>query len=145
MAQLLKDKSMVALWQSFFEENYKSEIENIALEYPNRRSLIVDYWDIDRTNPSLAEKLVNQPYKTIFNAEEALKNIDVAVEKKIILHFRVINIPDLHKIIIRKIRANHLGKLKAIEGLVKKRTDVRPKLQVAAFICQKCGAIIRIE
>ena len=86
MAQLLKDKSMVALWQSFFEENYKSEIENIALEYPDRRSLIVDYWDIDRSNPSLAEKLVNQPYKTIFNAEEALKNIDVAVEKKIILH-----------------------------------------------------------
>ena len=145
MAQLLKDKSMVALWQSFFEENYKSEIENIALEYPDRRSLIVDYWDIDRTNPSLAEKLVNQPYKTIFNAEEALKNIDVAVEKKIILHFRIINIPELHKIIIRKIRANHLGKLKAIEGLVKKRTDVRPKLQVAAFACQKCGAIIRIE
>ncbi len=33
----------------------------------------------------------------------------------------------------------------AIEGLVKKRTEVRPKLQIAAFQCQKCGAIIRIE
>jgi replicative DNA helicase Mcm len=145
MVQLLKDKSLVASWQNFFEENYKSEIETVALEYPEKRSLLVDYWDIDRADPKLAENLINQPYKTIFNAEEALKNIDVAAESKIVLHFRVINLPDLHKIIIRKIRANHLGKFKAIEGLVKKRTEVRPKLEVAAFLCQKCGAVIKVE
>jgi len=33
----------------------------------------------------------------------------------------------------------------AVDGLVKKRTEVRPKLQVGAFQCQKCGAIIRVE
>ena len=33
----------------------------------------------------------------------------------------------------------------SIEGLVKKRTEVRPKLQLAAFQCQKCGAVIRVE
>ncbi len=125
MVQLLKDNSLVASWQNFFEENYKSEIETVALEYPEKRSLIVDYWDIDRIDPKLAEELINQPYKTIFNAEEALKNIDVAVENKIILHFRVTNLPDLHKIIIRKIRANHLGKLKAIEGLVPEKIQWR--------------------
>jgi len=145
MVQLLMDKSLVALWQSFFEENYKSEIETVALEYPEKRSLIVDYWDIDRTDPKLAENLINQPYKAIFNAEESLLNIDVAAENKIKLHFRVTNLPELHRIIIRKIRANHIGKLKAIEGLVKKRTEVRPKLQVAAFLCQKCGAVIKVE
>lgn len=145
MLQLLKDESLAASWQSFFEENYKSEIETVALEYPEKRSLIVDYWDIDRTYPELAEKLINQPYKVIFNAEEALKNIDVAAENKIKLHFRVTNLPELHKIIIRNIRANHLGKFKAVEGLIKKRTEVRPKLQVAAFLCQKCGAVIKVK
>jgi replicative DNA helicase Mcm len=145
MVQLLKDKSLVASWQSFFEENYKSEIETVALEYPEKRSLLVNYWDIDRADPKLVEKLINQPYKTIFNIEEALKNINVATEEKIKLNFRITNLPDIHKIIIRKIRASHLGKLKAIEGLVKKRTEVRPKLQVAAFLCQKCGAVMKIE
>jgi replicative DNA helicase Mcm len=33
----------------------------------------------------------------------------------------------------------------ATEGLVKKRTEVRPKLKVGAFQCQKCGAIMKIE
>ncbi len=142
---MLKDESLVASWQSFFEENCKSEIETIALEYPENRSLIVDYWDIDKVYPTLTEMLINQPYKTLFNAKEALKNIDVAAEHKLQLQFRVDNLPDTQKILIRKIRANHLGKYTAIEGLVKKVTEVRPKLQVAVFQCQKCGAIIKID
>jgi len=142
---VLKDESLVASWQSFFEENCRSEIETIAIEYPEKRSLVIDYWDIDKVDSNLTELLLNQPFKTFFNAEEALKNIDVAAENKLQLHFRVKNLPDTQKILIRKIRSNHLGKLAAVEGLVKKRTEVRPKLQVAAFQCQKCGAIIRIN
>jgi len=145
MIRLLKDESLVASWQRFFEENYKSGIETVAIEYPEKRSLYVDYWDIDRADPKLTEMLINQPYKAIFNAEEALKNVDVAAENKLKLHFRVVNLPDTNKIIIRKIRANHLGTFVAVEGLVKKRTEVRPKLQVGAFQCQKCGAVLRIE
>ena len=143
--ELLKDTTLVDKWQNFFEEHYKSEIETVAFEYPEKRSLYVNYWDIDRAAPELAEQLIENPHKTIFNAEEALRNIDVAAEQNLKLHFRVINLPDLHHIDIRNIRAHHLGKLKAVEGLVKKRTEVRPKLQVAAFICQKCGAVIRVE
>jgi len=145
MVRLLKDQSLVAQWQKFLEEKCKSDIETVALEYPDKRSLYVDYWDIDKVDPKLADMLLNQPYKAFYNAEEALKNIDVASENKLQLHFRVTNLPDTDKIIIRKIRANHLGKLAAVEGLVKKRTEVRPKLQVGAFQCQKCGAVIKIE
>jgi len=145
MARLLKDKTLIDTWTAFLEEHYKSEIESIALEYPEKRSLYFDYWDIDRVDPKLTEMLINQPYKAIFNAEEALENIDVAVENKLKLHFRVVNLPDTNKIVIRKIRANHLGTFVAVEGLVKKRTEVRPKLQVGAFQCQKCGAVLRME
>ena len=105
----------------------------------------MDYWDIDKTDSSLAELLIEDPVKAIFNAEEALKNIDVAGEQDITLHFRVTNLPEIQRIIIRNIRSNHLGSLRAVEGLVKKRTEVRPKLQIATFVCQKCGAAIRIE
>ena len=145
MVKLLKDESLLAQWQKFFEENCKPDIETVALEYPEKRSLFVDYWDIDKADPKLTDLLINQPYKAKYNADEALKNIDVASENKLQLHFRVTNIPDTNRIAVRKIRANHLGKLAAVEGLVKKRTEVRPKLQVGAFQCQKCGAVIRIE
>ena len=145
MVRLLKDESIVSQWQKFLEEHCKSDIETVALSYPDKRSLFVDYWKIDKLDPDLAEMVLTQPYKAFFNAEEALKNIDVAVENKLDLNFRVINLPDTNKIIIRKIRANHLGKFMAVDGLVKKRTEVRPKLKVGAFQCQKCGAVIRID
>ena len=145
MVRLLKDESLVAQWQKFLEDNCKSDIETVALEYPEKRSLYVDYWDIDKADSKLAELLINQPYKALYNAEEALKNIDVASDNKLQFHFRVLNLPETSKIIIRKIRASHLGKLAAVDGLVKKRTEVRPKLQIGAFQCQKCGAVIRIE
>ncbi|MCX6665064.1 MAG: minichromosome maintenance protein MCM [Euryarchaeota archaeon] len=145
MQKLLKDESLVASWRNFFEENCKSDIETVAGGYPEKRSLVVDYDLIDKIEPKLAEMLLVQPYKGLHNAKEALKQIDTASENKLDLHFRIKNLPENQKIIIRKIRASHMGKLVAIEGLVKKTTEVRPKLLVAAFQCQKCGAVIRIE
>jgi len=145
LVRLLKDENLVAQWQKFLEEKCKAEIETAALEYPEKRSLYVDYWTIDKGDPKLAEIILSQPYKSFFNAEEAVKNIDVVSDEKISLNFRIFNLPDTNRINIRKIRASHLGKLAAVEGLVKKRTEVRPKLQVGAFQCQKCGAVIRIE
>ncbi|MCX6661217.1 MAG: hypothetical protein NTY91_01555, partial [Euryarchaeota archaeon] len=145
MVRLLKDESLTASWQGFFEDQCKAEIETVATEYPEKRSLLLDYWDVDKADPKLAELLLHQPYKTIFNAEEALRLIDVAAEQKLQLHFRVKNIPEAQKILIRKIRANRLGTFIAVEGLIKKITEVRPKLQIAAFQCQKCGAVMRIE
>jgi replicative DNA helicase Mcm len=145
MVRLLKDESLAASWENFFEDCCRPDIETIALSYPEKRSLLVNYWDIDKHDSKLADLLVNQPYKAIFNAEESLKNIDVAAENKLRLNFRVYDVPETQRILIRKIRSNHLGKYTAIEGLVKKITEVRPKLQVAAFQCQKCGAIIKIE
>ena len=142
---MLKDENLVASWQQFFEEHCKSQLETLALSYPNKRSLVLDYWKVDEVDDTLADLLLKQPYKAFFNAEEALKTIDVSLEHKMDLHFRVINLPETNKIIIRNIRANHLGTLVAVDGLVKKRTEVRPKLQVGAFQCQKCGAVIKVE
>ena len=145
LAKLLRDENLISLWEKFFLDHYKTEIENIVLSYPEKRSLYVDYWNVDRVDPSLAENLITNPYPTIYNAEEALKNIEVSTGERLRLHFRVFNLPDIHRIGIRKLRSVHLGKLIAIEGLVKKVTEVRPKLQIGAFQCQKCGAIIKLE
>ena len=73
MIKLLKDESLVAQWQKLFEENYKSQIETVALSYPDKRSLFVDYWDIDKVDSKLAELVLEQPYKAVFNADGVKK------------------------------------------------------------------------
>lgn len=144
MARLLRDETMVATWKEFFENHCKSDIETIALSYPETRSLLIDYWDIDKANPELAEQLLNHPYKVLLNAEEALKDIDVsALDEQLCIHFRVFNLPNA--IPIRDLRAEHAGKLISMEGLVKRATYVMPAVTTSAFQCQKCGAVIKIE
>ena len=135
-------ESLIEKWERFFQEYCKDKIESASLLYPEKKSLVLDYWDIDRHDSELAEHLLERPYKTIYAAEEALKLIETAGEA--LLRFRVRNLPESRKIEIRDLRAVHLGKFISVDGLVKKVTEVRPKLEDAAFQCQKCGAIIKV-
>ncbi len=144
MATTPTTKTLVEKWETLFTEYFKKEIEGIALSYPEKRSVIVDYWDIDRIDPELGEYLLEKPNNAFYAAEEALKKIDVPTDVHPQLHFRIRNLPDIQKIGIRKIRSQHLGKLLAIDGLVKKITEVRPKLEDAAYQCLKCGAVLKI-
>lgn len=136
-------ESLMEKWERFFQEYCKDKIESAALLYPEKKSLVLDYWDIDKYDAELGEYLLEKPYTAIFTAEEALKRIDVAGEAPP-LHFRVKNLPETRKIEIRDLRAIHLGKFISVSGLVKKVTEVRPKLQDAAFQCRRCGAIIKV-
>ena len=70
--------------------------------------------------------IINTPYRAIYAAEVALKRIDVAGEAPP-LHFRIKNLPETRKIEIRDLRATHLGKFIAVDGLVK-------KVKVAKFV-----------
>ena len=144
MVRLLKDKTSIAKWLSFFEEHYKSDMETLSLLYPKERSLCVDFETLDRYDTELSELLHRNPCKTIFNAEEALKQIDTTVGF-IQPHFRVVNLPDTYRKNIRELRSEHVGTLVSIEGLIKKHTPVKAKVIIGAFQCQKCGVVIRIE
>ena len=61
------------------------------------------------------------------------------------LHVRINKLPDeTARIGIRLLRAEHLGKFIAIEGLVRKATEVRPMLRQAVFQCMRCYAILKV-
>lgn len=139
---ILCDESNLHRWISFFEDNLKPQIETIATKYPEERNIQIDYWVFDRANPELLHDFLAFPATNLHHAEKALSQIDTAIGK-MDLRFSVVNIPD--KLPIGKMRASHTGKFLSIDGLVKKRTEVRPLVTNAAFQCSKCGAIIRVE
>jgi len=140
----LKNSESVHQWQSFLEDNYKSDIETLALEYPKKRSLYIDFDKLDKINSELAEFLINKPVESIYNVEESFKDMDTAIGK-IQPHIRFYNLPDTCKKAIRELRSENIGKLISIEGLVKKNTTVKADIKIAAYQCVKCGAIVRIE
>ncbi|RLF34070.1 MAG: AAA family ATPase [Thermoplasmata archaeon] len=135
-------ETLVERWERFFQDCCKDKIESAALLYPEKKSLVLKHEDIDRYDSELGEYLLDKPYQAIYAAEEALKRIDVAGE--IPHHVRVRELPEATRVEVRDLRTSHLGKFISVNGLVKKVTEVRPKLQDALFECQKCGAVIKM-
>lgn len=103
----------------------------------------VDFLDLSKFSPELAELLLEQPEEVIRACELALSNFDLPADKKNI-RIRFVHLPEQHKTYIRHIRSKHLNKLLLIEGVVRQKSDVRPQVTVARFECPSCGNVMNI-
>jgi replicative DNA helicase Mcm len=130
----------------FFRNYYRDDIGQLAQRYPNeQRSLYVEYDDLYQFDPDLAEDYCAQPDQFREHAEEALRLFDLPADVKLgQAHVRIRGVPD--EVDIRNIRVHddHVGRLVAVKGIVRKATDVRPKIIEAAFECQRCGTMTYI-
>ncbi|WP_254536492.1 ATP-binding protein [Halomarina litorea] len=141
---LAEDTDIIDAFEEFYRNYYRNAIGELARKYPNdQRSLYVSWGDLYRFDQDLAEQYRNQPDQLQEYAEEALRLYDLPVDVSLgQAHVRVHELPDPTD--IRDIRARHRGQLLAVRGIVRKATDVRPKIQEAAFECQRCGTLTRI-
>jgi len=139
-----EDTQLVDRFQSFYREYYKDEMGELGRQYPTgKKSLVVDWQDLYQFDPDLADDVRSQPGQLREYAEEALRLYDLPVEVSLSqAHVRLRGLPDTTE--IRDIRADHRGRLIAVQGIVRKATDVRPKITNAAFECQRCGTLTRI-
>jgi DNA replicative helicase MCM subunit Mcm2 (Cdc46/Mcm family) len=139
-----EDTELIDLFEEFYRNYYRNEIGELAQKYPNeQKSLYVDWQDLYRFDPDLADDFRNHPEQFQEYAEEALRLYDLPVDVKLgQAHVRVENLPESTD--IRDIRADHRGMLISVQGIVRKATDVRPKVTTAAFECQRCGTLTRI-
>src|SRR5688572_14170979 len=127
MPQLLvaQDSQLSARWDSFLQEDCKVRIQQAALEWPEVRSVVVQFNEIQLRDPDLANYLLQRPQQAFRVGNAILQQIDVTVEPKPRLVLRITGLPESQKHKVRELRAEHLGRLMAIEGLVKKVTEVR--------------------
>jgi replicative DNA helicase Mcm len=134
---------LVDRFEEFYRTYYRNEIGELAQKYPSeQRSLYVNWNDLYQFDPDLAEDYQSQPGQLQEYAEEALRVYELPIDVGLgQAHVRIdLNNPTE----IREIRAHHRGQLLSVRGIVRKATDVRPKIQEAAFECQRCGTLTRI-
>lgn len=133
-------------WDTFLNQYYEQEVHSFAYEFPGTRSLYVDFEYLDRFNSDLADHLVDSPVEALAIAETALESFSIPTTQALEgTHIRIVNAPSHNHIPIRYLRSEHIGKLVTIDGLVRLATEVRPRLQVAAFECTRCGEVTFIE
>ncbi len=129
----------------FYRNYYREEVGRLAQEYPNeRRSLYVDYNDLFTFDRDLAEDYLTKPDQMQEYAEEALRLYDLPADVSLgQAHVRLRGLPSEQTVDIRDLRVqdDHIGSMIAVQGIVRKATDVRPKVTEAAFECQRCGTM----
>lgn len=131
----MEREEIISRVAEFLREFYYNDLVDAATD--GRKSLVIDFSLLDRFDTDLADYLLEFPDETLPAAEEATRQIDLPAEAKIKL--RLINLPESKNVRIRIIRAEHVGKMIAVDGIVKRASEVRPEVSEAIFQCPECG------
>ena len=135
---------LVQKWEEFFDAfDYAGRILSIADAYPETRTLDVAFAELNRFDTDFAIHALRRPQPSLVAGEEAITRIAPPGEEPIRVHLRVKGLPRDLRILVRDLRAEHLGRFVTVEGLVRKATEVRPKVVDATFQCLRCGAVIK--
>ncbi len=128
-------------FQEFLESNYHSDLLESVQQ--DREFLVVDFPELSKFSPDLAELLLESPEEVLKAGEVAARKI-IGDDSKRDFSIRVKDLPEAHHVKIRNIRAKHLNKFIEINGIVRQKSDVRPQVTSAQFECPSCGNIINI-
>ena len=130
-----KKKSSVAKFEEFFSTKYKDKIFEALENYPDSRSVTVDYNELEMFDPDLADLLIEKPEEILKAAQKAVKNIDPQ-RKNADIHIRFENIRN--NIQLRYLRSKYIGKFVSVDGIIRKTDEIRPRIINALFECRSC-------
>ncbi|MHA1648792.1 MAG: hypothetical protein ACTSYB_01260 [Candidatus Helarchaeota archaeon] len=142
------DFDPIARYVTFFKEfmtedghiKYREKIEQMPMR--GERSLEINFDDLFNFDPTLAERTLQSPLECIEAAAEAIRNVMVIEAEdyaRHTFHARFVNLPENHRIHLRKIRAEHIGKLISVNGILTRASEVKPQLIVGVFRCRRRG------
>jgi replicative DNA helicase Mcm len=126
----------------FLKDRYSLQVLELAKEYPDRKTLIIDYLDIYKFNNDAGKRLINSPDSELEELLYALRkynelycgdpdnNMDGA---EVAIRGLIDTVP------IHNIGKDHIKKLISIEGRISKIAPKYQKLVEGAFKCLRCG------
>lgn len=142
-----QEQDILAGWEEILSKDAcRLKIQEVAANYPEKKSLFISYTDIEAYNIDYAMNVLDNPDYCLSKANVVLKGLmPPNWNSRDKINIRICDLPRDAKVDIRLLRAKHLGKLVAVEGLVRKATGVKPRMTQALFNCARCGAEMWVE
>jgi len=131
----MKKDEIIDKFSEFLRDNYYKDLALAVTE--GKKFLNVDFSLVDKFDPELTDAILEKPEETIEWIGESAEEIDLPQKGKI--NIRFFNTPENTKVRIRNIRAEHIGKLLCVDGIVKRASEVRPEVAEVVFECPDCG------
>lgn len=131
----------VERFEEFFRQFYEKDLLQAASQ--GKKSIEIDFSLLDKFDPELADKLLNDPEAILEVARQAISAIDLP-EGSVKIEPRFKNLPEQQNIRIRNLRSKHIGKFVSLDGVVKRASEVKPEVATAIFECPDCGNKIHV-
>ncbi|HUY70478.1 MAG TPA: minichromosome maintenance protein MCM [Candidatus Baltobacteraceae bacterium] len=139
------EESMKRKFDEFLESYYKEAIEELAISFPDKTSIMVDIKDLSKFDPEIASELIQNPDPILEAAAIALKDklVDTDLkgkEPRVRFFGQTVNNP-----LVMDVGSNYIGKLILLDGLIVKRSEINPKVKVGFYKCTYCGATYKLR
>src|SRR5208283_486363 len=129
----------------FFTTIYKQKIDDLLLVYPTQKSLIVNYKDLEKFDPDLADALIHTPDNLLKAAEEAIDQLNLSIPSvgRFEPHVRFMDVP-ADSMLIEQLSSKNINELVAFKAVVTKRAEVMNRVKVAMYKCELCDAELKL-
>ncbi len=131
-----------AKFEEFFTTKYKDQVYGILEKYPDEKSLIIDYQDLEMFDPDQADLLLEKPEEVISAAQKAVKNIDPLM-KGAEINVRFANVTNI--IPLKILLSKYIGSFVSADGIVRKTDEIRPRIETGVFECRGCMRLHEVE
>jgi replicative DNA helicase Mcm len=142
MTSTNKTNSPLTKFEEFFSTKYKSDLFRVLERYPDDRSLVVDYLELELFDPDLADLLIEKPDDVLSASEKAIKNIDHSMSGAD-LNVRLGNLTNI--IPLNILLSKYIGKFVSVDGIVRKTDEIRPRIEIGVFECRGCLRLHEVE
>lgn len=142
MSSTNKSKTSLAKFEEFFSTKYKENVFEVLERYPDDRSIIIDYIDLEMFDPDLADLLIEKPDDVIEASQKAIKNVNPLM-KNADVNIRLENVTNL--LPLGDLLSKYIGRFVSADGIVRKTDEIRPRIITGIFECRGCMRLHEVD
>ena len=134
-----------ARWRTFLTEAKEKEIL-LLLSKQTPPHLVIPFHELQGFDTEFADGVLDDPRRIIDRGSETL--IDICRERgeeDIEAILRVTELPMDSRRQLREIGTADIGRLRSVESIVTKISDIKPRIHTAVFTCEACGNSIEVH
>ncbi|MCL5430737.1 MAG: hypothetical protein M1564_00340 [Candidatus Marsarchaeota archaeon] len=131
-------------FSEFFSKYCKEDVESLALSYPDKVSMAVDFRELEKFDPELASELIESPDDLLDASRLALRELIGKQDEEKDVNVRIFG-QSVNSPLVQDVGSSYIGKMIALDSLIVKRSEIIPKVKVGVYKCSFCDATYKIR
>ncbi len=134
-----------ARWRTFLEEAKEAEVMTLLSRQSNFPYLSIPFHELQTFDPDFAEDVLQYPKQVLSAGSKTLMEICRERGEEIDALLRVGELPGDTRIPLREIGSSDIDKLRSVDVIVTKISEIKPRIHRAVFRCESCGVEIEVD